>query len=340
MKILFVGAFNDPWSTHHPFVKVLRNKDHEVIKFDFRNLALKNIKLKFRLYSEVFKEYFETYIMYRLYLPNFIRNFKFYLFGNWQMNRQLLKIIKKNHFDLVLIAKGDTVNYNLIPIFNKFSKTWYFFMDPLNISHEIRAHKYAALCNWCSATTTAMTTLFKRMSKNSYYILEGYDVNIFNPGVNNSNKEIDVIFVGTIDSVREKFITYLRKNKVNVICYGVGWKNKPIYLKDLIKRYRQSKIILNFPKKDSGFSDRVFQALGTGSFLLSKYCSDLRRLFKKGVHLDWFNTPKECLELIKCYLNNDNLREEIAQRGHEFALENFAWDKTVDKILQNINKKL
>ena len=89
MKILFVGAFSDLWSTHHPMVRILRKNNHEVVKFDFRNLTLKNIKLKFRLYSEVFKEYFETFIMYRLYLPNLIRNIKFYLFGNWQMNRQL-----------------------------------------------------------------------------------------------------------------------------------------------------------------------------------------------------------------------------------------------------------
>jgi spore maturation protein CgeB len=254
------------------------------------------------------------------------------------MNRKLLRIVRDNHFDLVLIAKGDTVNYNLIPIINRYSKTWYFFMDPLNISHEIRAHKYVKFCDWCSATTRAMTTLFKRISKKSYYVLEGYDEKIFNPGKGNSNKKIDVIFVGTIDSLREKYISYLRKHDINVLCHGAGWENKPIYLKKLVKKYRTSKIILNFPKKDSGFSDRVFHALGTGSFLLSKYCSDLKRLFKKRVHLEWFNSPEECLELVKYYLHHNIDREKIAKEGYNFALKHFTWNNTVEKIIQNINK--
>jgi glycosyltransferase involved in cell wall biosynthesis len=339
MRILFVGSFADPWSTHHSLVEELRKKNYEVVKFDFRNLALNNIRLKNRLYSVIFKEYFETFFMYRLYFPDKLRDIKFYIFGNWRMNKNLLNIVKNSNFDLVFLAKADTVNYNLIPIFNNFSKTWYFFMDPLNISHEIRGHKYAKLCNWNSATTKAMNTLYKKVSDNSYYILEGFDENIFKPGEENKQKEIDVIFVGTRNSLREKYIKYLRKNKIDVNVHGPRWKNKPIYLENLAKKYKISKIILNFTKKDSGFSNRVFYAMGTGSFLLSKYCSDLPRLFKKGIHMDWFKSPEECLKLIKFYLENDEIREKIAQEGKKYALENFTWKKSVEKIFKILNNK-
>ena len=339
MRILFVGSFADPWSTHHSLVKELRKKNCNVVKFDFRNIALNNIRLKNPLYSVKFREYFETFIMYRLYLPDKLRNIKFFLFGNWRMNKLLLKIVKNNNFDLIFLAKADTINYNLIPIFNKFSKTWYFFMDPLNISHEIRGHKYAKLCNWNSATTKAMNALYKKVSNNSYYILEGFDEKIFKPGEENKKKEIDVIFVGTRNPLREKYINYLRKNKIDVKVFGPGWKNKPLYLEDLAEKYRVSKIILNFTKKDSGFSNRIFYAMGTGSFLMSKYCSDLPRLFKKRVHMEWFKSPEECLRLIKLYLENDEIREKIAQEGRKFILENFTWKKSIQKIINIVNKK-
>ena len=103
----------------------------------------------------------------------------------------------------------------------------------------------------------------------------------------------------------------MKTNKINVICFGPGWRNEPIYLNRLVSKYRKSKIILNFPRQDSGFSDRVFQALGAGSFLLSKFCSDLERVFKKEIHLDWFKTPEECLKLVEFYLEHDNIREKI-----------------------------
>jgi len=338
MKILFVGSFSDPWSTHHSLVEEFEKKNHKVVKFDFRNLAFKNIRIKNRLYSEIFKGYFETFIMYRLYLPDKLRDIKFYIFGNQRMNKSLLKIVKNHNFDLVFLAKADTVNYNLIPIFKKYSKTWFFFMDPLNISHEIRGYKYAKLCDWNSATTRANNSLYKKFSDNSYYILEGFDENIFKPGKENKEKRIDVIFVGTRNSLRENYIKYLRKNKINVVVHGPGWKNKPIYLEKLANQYRISKIILNFTKKDSGFSNRIFYAMGCGSLLLSKYCSDLPRLFKKGIHIDWFNSPEECLDSIKFYLENEEIREQVAQQGKEIALENFTWEKSVGKIIKIINR--
>ncbi|MFX0069902.1 MAG: glycosyltransferase [Candidatus Hermodarchaeota archaeon] len=338
MKILFVGAFNNPWSTHHPMVSAFRRNKHKVVKFDFRYLALKNIKLKFQLYSEKFKLYFETFIMYRLYLPDKIRNIKFYFFGNWLMNRQLLKIVKKNKFDLVFIAKGDTVNYNLIPIINKFSKTWYYFMDPLNVSHEIRAHKYALLSTWSSASTRSMNLLFKKKGANNFYITQGYNNNVFNP-VNNKIKSQDVVFVGTKTPEREKIVKYLRENGINIQCYGVGWENKPIYLYELVKKYHTTKIILNFPREDSGFSVRVFQVMGTASFLLSGYCLDFENFFKKGVHLDWFKTPEECLNLIKYYLKNGEIREQIAKEGNSYISKKYTWDKIIKNILDIIENE-
>ena len=77
--------------------------------------------------------------------------------------------------------------------------------------------------------------------------------------------------------------------------------------------------------------------MGTGSFLLSKYCSDLKRIFKRKIHLDWFDTPEECLDLIKFYLENDKAREAIAKNGHDYVLQNFTWEKMVKRIIEIVN---
>jgi glycosyltransferase involved in cell wall biosynthesis len=248
------------------------------------------------------------------------------------MNRILLDIVKNNHFDLVFLAKADTINYKILREINNYSKTFYYFVDPIKIAYSINAFKYASLTTWASASTTAMNLLFKRGGAKSYYILEGFNEKLFSSGENNKHKIIDVIFVGSITSDRKKYVNYLTRSGINVECFGRGWENKPIFFEDLVKKYRNSKIVLNFPREDSGFSDRVFQVMGTGSFLLSKYCSDLKRVFKRKIHLDWFETPEECINLIKFYLENDEIREKIAQEGHNYVLKNYTWEKMVQKI--------
>ena len=39
-------------------------------------------------------------------------------------------------------------------------------------------------------------------------------------------------------------------------------------------------------------------------------------LFKEGKEADYFSTKKECLEKVKYYINNINIRSEIAENGY------------------------
>lgn len=335
MRLLFVGVFKEEYSTHHPIVKELKRNGHSVYKFDFRYLSSENMKIKNQRYRK-FKSIFYFFVSYRLNLPILIRNIKYYFFGNWMMNKQLLNIVKRFKFDVIILGKTEDVNYKIIPKLNKFSKTYYYFMDPLEIAYQINAHKYAKLSNISSATTTVMKYFFKKSGARSFYLLEGYDEKLFTPGEENNNKKIDVLFVGAKFPIREQYVDYLRKNKINVLCHGPGWKNEPIYFEKLVNKYRTSRVVLNFPKEDSGFSDRVFHVLGCGSFMLTKYCSDLPKLFEKETHLDWFNTPEECLKLVNYYLEHEAVRERIAQQGYNYGLKKFTWKKRVEEMLQSL----
>ncbi len=339
MRILFVGAFRNKWSTHHPMVQALKKQNHQVIKFDFREIPKKYIKITSSLYTIRFKKYFNLIVNTRFFLPNRIRSIKYFLFGNWAMNRQLLRMIKKNTFDLVFLAKTEIVNYNLIPKINKFTKTWYYFMDPLKVSNEINAHKYAKFATWSSSSTTTMDLLFRKSGANSFYITQGINSEIYNLNNQKEEKDIDVLFIGTKNQKREKYISFLLKNEVKVVCYGPGWPYKPIYLDDVVQKYKRAKIVLNFHRDDAGFSIRVFEVMATGAFLLSEYCSDLKRIFNKGIHMDWFNSPEECLQLINYYLEHDGKREQIATVGYNYVINKYTWDSLLKKITQIVNNE-
>ena len=121
---------------------------------------------------------------------------------------------------------------------------------------------------------------------------------------------------------------------------GFGWEKKPVYIDELSKLYNEAKVVLNFTRGNIGFSDRVFHVLGTKSFLISEYCNDLKKFFKKGFHLDWFKTTEQLKNLIQFYLKNKDLREKIAKNGYKLLINNFTWEKVAEKILNIIRNQI
>ncbi len=327
MKILFVGIFFNPWSTNIPMALELKKLNHNVICFDYRSKSRPRRNPYYnQLMSIINKK--RKWTFFRL-LMNFD---KFYLNGNWRINRQLYHKVKRNKFDLVFLTKTNTINYKLIPKINQFTKTWYFFMDPLFTALKMEAHKYASSCTWSSSTFSTINRLFKRFGANSFFIIQGLDPRIFTPKKGFNKKNTDVIFVGSKTPKRKHYIDFLKENGINITCYGKRWKNNSIYLKDLVEKYHTSKIILNFTRGKFGFSNRIFQAIGTGSFIISEWCEDLTKFFEKGIHLDWFKTSVELLDLIKYYLKNDQIRENIAQQGYNHICKNFTWHIIMKRI--------
>ncbi|MFW6311192.1 MAG: glycosyltransferase family protein, partial [Nanoarchaeota archaeon] len=292
MKILFIGVFGNKWSTNIPMVKALAKLGHHVSIFDFRFKARENTLINHPFYFKFIRKYLINFFKLRLWLPEKFKDIRYYLFGNFKTRRQIENIAKRINVDLIFISKMNNIHYKSIQELKKYAKTWYFFMDPLKKGLQINVHKYAQYSDYCSATFSNVKLFFQKNNENSYFITQGVNTELFHPETEEGNKEkeIDIIFVGTKSPKREFYINYLKKNGIYVKCYGDGWHNQSIYLEDLVEKYRKSKIILNFTRRKIGFSIRVFQALGTGSFVLSEYCRDLEKIFNKREHLDWFHS--------------------------------------------------
>mgnify|MGYP006295947381 FL=1 len=262
---------------------------------------------------------------------------RFYTLSNLKINRQLVREVKSQEFDLVFLAKADTINYKNISKLSKRTKTWYFFMDPLSTAFKVKAHKYAVNSTFSSATFSSINNLFKKKGTKSFFITEGFDADIYHPSKINVEKKYDVIFVGTATAKRKLFIEFLRENGVKIVCFGKGWGTHSVYLDQLAEKYREAKIILNFTRGKVGFSDRLLLAMGTGSMVLTEYCTDAEKLFKKGKHLDWFKNRNELIDLINFYLKNADLREDIAESGAKFVHKNYTWKNITRKILEKVS---
>jgi len=247
------------------------------------------------------------------------------------MNQLLLDTVKRKSFDLVLFSKTDTVDYTVLTEVNKYAPTWYFFMDAMDQALRINAVAYALRTSFASATFSDVTNYFREAGANAHWITQGVDTEFFRP--KEVPKIYDVVFAGTKTTGRLRHINALRNAGISVICFGEGWENKPVYQDELVDIYRKSRIVLNFCRPGTGFSIRVFQVMGTGAFMLSEYCPDLERFFKKEEHLDWFKDEKELTEIIKDYLADEEAVRRIAKSGCAHVHRNYSWESVMRKII-------
>jgi spore maturation protein CgeB len=82
--------------------------------------------------------------------------------------------------------------------------------------------------------------------------------------------------------------------------------------------YASSKIALGIQQVGASktyVSARTYEVLGCGAFHITQYSPAVENYFKKGVHLEWSESPEETTELVDYYLKHDDLREKITVEG-------------------------
>ncbi|HBN26812.1 MAG TPA: hypothetical protein DD405_05020 [Desulfobacteraceae bacterium] len=124
--------------------------------------------------------------------------------------------------------------------------------------------------------------------------------------------------------------------------YGLACLKNHIYPKEYAMICYASKIVLgcdyyNHMKKY--FSNRTWITMGCGGFLLTNYVPGLETIFKKGVHLEWYNSHQECLDLIGYYLKHGEKRKKIAQNGYEFVHSTRTYDVVMNEIITHIENR-
>jgi hypothetical protein len=85
--------------------------------------------------------------------------------------------------------------------------------------------------------------------------------------------------------------------------------------------------------REHGFiSNRVFDALACGAFILSDHFQALVEEFPRG--LETYNDPGELREKVSRYLNDPDARREHARRGQELVLRSHTSERRVDELLR------
>lgn len=141
----------------------------------------------------------------------------------------------------------------------------------------------------------------------------------------------DVCFVGNVGSWnRVDFLDRMFKEFPNFF-YG-----KRLF-EEAAEIFSSSKIVLNISIKDD-VNMRVFEALSTGSLLLTNELPGLSVLFKDGVHLVTYKTLDEAVEKARYYIAHDAERERIAAAGHAEFMARHTYTHRLKTVMEIITK--
>ncbi len=111
---------------------------------------------------------------------------------------------------------------------------------------------------------------------------------------------------------------------------------------EMYQTFVDSKISLNDyvdTANGIGFNQRMFEVMGVGGFLLTRWAPNFEKTFPAGIFVT-YTDEKDCLEKIAHYLENDQEREEIAAAAKKFIAQSYDYKRIAKSFSQDLNKRL
>lgn len=158
-------------------------------------------------------------------------------------------------------------------------------------------------------------------------VLSAIDLNFHKP-FSEKEKDIDVLFIGTLLPRRQQIIEQLSQKFQLVFKQAFGAE-----MGELISR---AKIVLNIHGET--FLDtetRVYEVLAYGGFLITEQLSS-ENPFQSGMHLVEVSTVSEMESKIAHYLDHPEERRTIAEAGYQEVIHNHTFLQRARQILQAI----
>jgi len=167
----------------------------------------------------------------------------------------------------------------------------------------------------------------------------------FNPDYFYPIKHKEIVFFANnyrnafpLSELRTQISNKLREKYGNRFgLYGINWTDadanlcsNPLKEAEIL---RNSKIAINLSQFDlKGYSsDRLMKSLGSGTLVLTHKFEGIEEMFDEGCLVTW-ETIDELVKKIDYYLEHEEERKTIAEKGCKFAHKNFTWFKLLDTI--------
>lgn len=169
------------------------------------------------------------------------------------------------------------------------------------------------------------------------------------PPVSAASCRYSVSFVGAAYGSRPALIEKLRREGINVACFGHGWPEGPVEAKRVVEIVRESQVSLNFSEGAHGSTQgvsgrqikaRVFEVPGYGGCLLTERAPGLERYFRIEEEILSFEGEDELVRGVKTLLASPDRRDQVAQKGFERVRREHTYDRRFDEMLSALTGRV
>jgi len=153
----------------------------------------------------------------------------------------------------------------------------------------------------------------------------------------------DELSIYSYDKHFEKSVNEIKEQKLltdeQLESYIKSFKGFLNTEKELAEVYANSKIVLNITMEQglSSMNYRVLEVLASGGFLLTDYKKDTAEYFESDKELVFYENSDDLIGKISKYLNNKELRDEIAFNGKNIVLKYHSFKKRASEMLAVID---
>ena len=268
--------------------------------------------------STIFTTWIKSKVEKRCSKPFFFFLDQNYHLSKKQIIKKINEVVKKQEINFGFF-QGDyisLIDYDFITKINC-SKKYLYLTDDFDM-HEVNTLT-ALACDGVITACPISVFKYKEKNLNAHFVFHESDERVYKNL--NINKDIDVIFFGTLKADRIKFIDKLKESKINLKIVGPADNNSALVSnEELNKLINRSKIVLNFSStgyKNKFYSHKTFAfnyLILKGRVVISGLCGSLcisehapaHKLIFREDALPEFKDAEEMITKIKYFLNDEN----------------------------------
>ena len=260
------------------------------------------------------------------------------VFGGATLHHVILRLAQEEPA-MMLFAKCNGVDPNIIARCSLYTKTWYWYMDGMVMAEaapEILDHASVADHVSCSALGVAKQ-FNRRLGITVHYIMEGVDPETYKPTVSLPDYYTDVSFIGTSNPERASYLGALADAGIQVKAYGNGFGGEVHGTQfNLVCSSSLGMLAISNDHGVAGefYSDRLLRYGACRSFVLHKYTPGMDKEFIDGQDLAYFDSPDTLVDVVKFYFapEREALRRQIAENLRMKVVSNYTWLHVAHKI--------
>ena len=272
---------------------------------------------------------------------------------------KITPILRKHHFDLTFVDNGELLGPNLLSTLRQVSSLIinYNNDDPFGSRDKKKWRLYLeAVPHYDMLAVVRQVNVAEAYSLGAQKVLRVFMAVDELDGPREITPQDrrrfphEVLFIGTWMPERGPFLQALLKAGVPLAIYGNKWQRAPewpalqsawrgaaIYGDDYLKATQLAKVSLGLLSKGNRdlHTTRTFEIPYCGGLFCAERTSEHLQLYQEDVEAVYWSDVRECIDKCQKLLNDDKMRNEIAEKGRIRCLRNGIFNENnLDKMLK------